>query len=110
MQGDSGPSGARDLDYPDCELEVSPGQDRKYPVAVIRSPAGEAHETMCFPFDELALENRLQVLQIALLRSGGKRRQIPSPEEQTVQGFGQALFDALLVAARFEACCQVGRC
>ncbi len=83
-------------EYFDFELEISSGIGREYPVAVIRSPAGEAHETMLFPFDELALENRLQVLQNALLRSGGKRRQMLSPEEQKVKDFGQSLFNALL--------------
>ena len=45
------------MEYLDFELEIGPGLGREYPVAVIRSPAGEARETMCFPFDELALEN-----------------------------------------------------
>ena len=52
---------------------------------------------MYFPFDELALENQLLMLQNALLRSGGKRRQILSPEQATVQTFGKAFFDALFV-------------
>jgi formylglycine-generating enzyme required for sulfatase activity len=84
------------VEYLDFEIEIGPGQGREYPLAVIRSPGGEARERMIFPFDELALENRLKDLQIALLRSGGKRRAIPSPEESTVQEFGQKLFDALL--------------
>src|SRR5260221_9793945 len=50
---------------------------------------------MHFPFDELALENRLLALQNALLRSGGNQRLILSSEEQAVQNFGRALFDAL---------------
>jgi hypothetical protein len=82
------------LTYLDFDLEIGPGQGREYPVAVLRSPAGEAHETMRFPFDELQLESRLKDLQIALLRSGGKRRQILSPEEQAVQAFGIVLFNA----------------
>ena len=81
--------------YLDFDIEIGPGSGREYPVIVVRSAAGEAHEVMHFPFDELALENRLKDLQIALLRSGGKRRQIHSPEEQTTQNFGHALFDAL---------------
>lgn len=81
--------------YLDFDIEIGPGGGREYPVVVVRSAAGEAHEVMHFPFDELALENRLKDLQIALLRSGGKRRQIHSPEEQTIQNFGHALFDAL---------------
>lgn len=84
------------MNYLDFEIEISPGTGREYPVAIVRSPAGEARETMKFPFDELALKDRLQNLQIALLHSGGKRRNFLSPEELTVKDFGQALFDALL--------------
>jgi hypothetical protein len=83
--------------YLDFELEIGSGQGRDYPVAVVRSPAGEARETMRFPYDELALEYHLKDLQIALLRLGGRRRQFFSPEEQAVQDFGRTLFDALLV-------------
>lgn len=84
------------MNYLDFEIEISPGSGREYPVAIVRSPAGEARETMKFPFDELALRDRLQNLQIALLRSGGRRRSFLSPEEQTVQEFGAAMFNALL--------------
>jgi len=52
---------------------------------------------MQFPFDDRGLESQLKSLQIALLRSGGQRRVMPSPEEKSVQNFGRALFDALLV-------------
>jgi len=81
--------------YLDFELEIGPGRGREYPVAVIDSPAGEAQATMRFPFDELALEKRLAVLQNALLGSGGGPRQFPSPEELVVRNFGRDLFDAL---------------
>jgi formylglycine-generating enzyme required for sulfatase activity len=93
------------LTYVDFELEVGPGAGREYPVAVVRSPAGEARETMRFPYDELALENRLLLLRNALLRSGGRRRQILSPEEKGVQDFGRDLFDALFtgeVRSRYD--------
>ena len=83
------------MDYLDFDLQILPGTGRDYPVAVLRSPAGEARAIMQFPFDQLALESRLDKLQIALLRSGGKRRSVPSPEEQAVQDFGKVLFDAL---------------
>jgi hypothetical protein len=83
------------VDYLDFDIEIGVGSGRKYPVAVVRSAAGEAHETMRFPFDELALESQLLKLQMALLRSGGKRRQILSADEQVVQNFGRALFEAL---------------
>ena len=85
------------MNYLDFDIEIGPGSGREYPVDVVHSVAGEAQETMHFPFDELALENRLKDLQIALLRSGSKRRQIHNPQELTVQNFGQALFDALFV-------------
>jgi hypothetical protein len=52
---------------------------------------------MRFPYDEWELKDRLQSLEIALLRSGGTRRRIPSPEEHTVQDFGRGLFESLLV-------------
>jgi hypothetical protein len=51
---------------------------------------------MHFPFDDWELENKLLALENALLRSGGSRRGI-SPEEQTVQEFGERLFKALLI-------------
>ncbi len=93
------------MNYLDFELEIGLGAGREYPVAVLHSPAGEARATMRFPFDELALENRLKDLQIALLRSGGKRRNKTLPEEQAVQDFGRALFDALFageVRSRYD--------
>ncbi len=63
-------------------------------MAVLHSPAGEAPAVMRFPFDQIALESRLKDLQIALLRSGGRRRRILSAEEQVVQDFGRELFEA----------------
>ncbi len=84
------------MDYLDFELEIDHGAGREYPLVVVRSPAGEARETMRFPFDEIELESRLKDLQIALLRSGGKRRLTLSSEQKAVQEFGLALFDALL--------------
>ena len=93
------------MDYLDFELEIGPVEGRRYSVAVVRSPGGEAREIATFPFGELELENRLQTLQIALLRSGGQRRQVLTPEAQAVRDFGYALFMALLpgeVRSRYE--------
>jgi hypothetical protein len=93
------------VDYLDFEVEVSPAATGEYSVRVLRSPAGEASGTMRFPFDTLALTNRLQALQIALLRSGGTRRNIGLPETKTVQQFGTELWQALFtgdVLSRFE--------
>jgi hypothetical protein len=52
---------------------------------------------MRFPFDEWELKDKLRDVEFALLRSGGTRRRIGTPEEQTIQQFGRALFEALLV-------------
>jgi hypothetical protein len=38
--------------YLDFELRIDPGQEREYPISVIKSPAGEACETMRFPYRE----------------------------------------------------------
>ncbi len=85
------------MSYLDFELEIAAGSGREYPVTVVRSVGDEVHETILFPFDELALENQLLTLQNALLRSGGRRRQIMLSEEQAVQNFGRSLFDALFI-------------
>ena len=93
------------LIYLDFELEIGAGDGPEYPVEVVHSPAGEARSTIRLPHRELALENRLKDLQIALLRSNGARRQIPSPEEAVVQHFGSELFDALFtgeVRSRYD--------
>ena len=42
------------MDYLDFELEIGPGSGREYPIAVIDSPAGEARETLHFPYGALA--------------------------------------------------------
>ena len=34
------------MNYLDFELEIGTGSGREYPIAVVRSPAGEARETM----------------------------------------------------------------
>ena len=96
MQNERRLTGARRLNYVDFEVEIGFGKGRDYPVTVVHSPAGEAREMMRFPFDELTLESQLKDLQIELLRSGRRRRRLPSPEEQTAQDFGRSLFDALL--------------
>jgi tetratricopeptide (TPR) repeat protein len=96
------------VQYLDVDLEIGPGSGREYPVAVLRSPAGEARALMRFPFDELALENYLLKLQNVLVRSGGVRRKALSPQEQAVQEFGQKLFEALL-SNDVRSCYDVSR-
>ena len=88
----------------DFELGIASIAGGDYEVSVLRSPAGEAHATMRFPFDGLELQTRLQALEIALLRSGGTRRQLDSTDGQKVRDFGRDLFDALIqgdVRSRF---------
>jgi len=90
----------------DFEVEIRSAGGRDFEVAVINSPVGEARSTMRFPYDELALKVRLQALELALIRSGGTRRKLPSPEEASVRDFGRDLFDALIhgdVRSRFDA-------
>jgi CHAT domain-containing protein len=97
MQSYSSTSSAERLQYLDFELEIGPESGRDYSVMLVRSPAGEAQDIMHFPIEELELERYLQALHVALSRSGGRRRQT-SREEQAVQDFGQALFDALMTS------------
>jgi hypothetical protein len=97
VRSDGAPSPAPTDRYLDFEIEIANGEARSYPLTVTSSPAGEARETMLFPFDDLALESRLKSLRLALLRSGGPRRDVLSPEEDDVRSFGRSLFDALLV-------------
>ena len=80
------------MEYLDFELRIAPGAGREYPVSVLRSPAGEASGTMRFPFDTLALQNQLQGVEIALLKSGSTRRDVASAEHQSVGEFGEKLF------------------
>jgi len=97
MQGNSGLSDVRPIEYLDFELEIGSGSGLQYPVAVLHSPAGETRATMTFPYSDIELENRLLALEKTLLSSGKKLRQMFPPSQQPVQVFGQALFDALLV-------------
>jgi hypothetical protein len=85
------------MEYLDFELRIMPGGGREYPVSVLQSPAGETSATMRFPFDTLALQNQLQGIEIAVLRSGGTRRDVASDEPQMgVREFGRKLFESLM--------------
>ena len=88
------------MSYLDFEVEIgAAGDGGEYPVAVIHSPAGEVRASMRFPFDGATLTNRLQALEIALLKSSGTRRGVATREEQIVQEFGRQLSEALLGGA-----------
>lgn len=79
--------------YLDFDIEIGPGTGRSYPV-VVRSAAGDTRLTMQFPYDELALKDKLKDLRIALLQSSQTHRAL-TDEEQAVQEFGQQLFAVL---------------
>lgn len=79
----------------DFELKVGVPAGRSVPVSVLGSPAGEGRVDMTFPYDSLALENRLQSLQLALLAGGPTRRRLVPEHELAVQAFGSEMFDAL---------------
>src|SRR5690242_7853802 len=83
------------MDYLNFDLEISPNTGAFYPVAA-RSEAGEVHHQMLFPLEGQALENALLQVQNALLRAGNVRRGAGTIEEQTVERFGQMLFEALV--------------
>jgi outer membrane protein assembly factor BamB len=84
------------MQYLDFELEIGPGSGGDYPVSIIHSPAGEARGTLHLPFNQLELRDRLQGIEMALLRSAVARRRIVPREELQVQTFGAELYDALL--------------
>lgn len=93
-------------DYSDFELEITKGTGQDYSVALIHSPAGEVHEIMHFPFNELELNNALKDIQIALLEPIEGKRQIVPYEEKTVREFGKKLFDAL-ITGEIHSCYNV---
>jgi formylglycine-generating enzyme required for sulfatase activity len=83
-------------DYEILELSIEQESDRSYTVTISHSAAGEAQASFSLPFDEYTLKERLKDIEIALLRTSGTRRQLPRHEQQTVQDFGQQLFDSLI--------------
>src|SRR5215210_6734399 len=93
---DDSPSGRR-YDYIDFSLEIREGSDRNKYVVAVTSPEGEVQEETRFPFDEWQLKDKLKEVEVALLRSMGLRRRIGTPEEETIRGFGRALFETVFV-------------
>ncbi len=85
------------LEYLDFELRIAEGADGRYPLTVLHSPAGETSGTMHFPFDTLALQNKLQAIELALLKAGTIRRNVSLDDRKPVSDFGVELFDALMV-------------
>jgi CHAT domain-containing protein len=87
------------MDYLDLELEIGTDSGGAYAVIAHSSPGGDAHATMQFPFDEQTLANQLSTLQNVLTNSVSMNPQILSSAKQSIQNFGQALFNALFTGA-----------
>ena len=96
------------IEYIDFEVEIGELTADGYPVAVLRSPAGEPRGMLRLPFEGLELENKLQALRLALLSSSTTVRRMASPEDATVEGFGGALFDSLF-SGDVRSCLDVSR-
>ncbi len=96
------------IEYIDFEVEIGELAADGYPVAVLRSPAGEPRGMLRLPFEGLELENKLQALRLALLSSSTTVRRMASPEDATVEGFGGALFDSLF-SGDVRSCLDVTR-
>ncbi len=104
------------MQYEDFDISIEPLAGRTYRVAVLQSPAGEAQESVEFPFDTLALQLHLTKLENALLKSSSGRRLTLSSEEKDVLSFGKALFGFLMhgevgrrYAVSYDRCHQAGR-
>src|SRR5215210_6259809 len=95
MSDESQPS--RRYDYIDFSLEIREGDDRNRYVIAASSPEGEVQEQTRLPFDAWELKDKLNEVEVALLRSMGLRRRIGTPEEETIRAFGRALFETLFV-------------
>jgi formylglycine-generating enzyme required for sulfatase activity len=104
------------MQYEDFDIAIQADTGRTYRIQLLRSPAGEAQETVTFPFDDLALQLRLTQLENALLKSSSQRRRIPTAQEQAILEFGKALFDFLMhgeigrrYAVSYDRCQQQGQ-
>src|SRR6266545_1673755 len=95
-------------EYLDFEVEIRPNADQEHLVTVLHSPAGEAREVTQYILDDLVLENRLQAIQIALLRSATLHRQVLASNEQIVRDFGRDLFDKFIIG-NVRVCYEISR-
>lgn len=100
------------MDYLDFELKIGEQVAGTYPIAVVRSPAGEVSAKMQFQAIEPAIHDRVQMLAKARGASGEASRSATAsravhfdgragPDEpitRTVEELGRELFDRLLTA------------
>ncbi len=80
--------------YNDFSIEIS-ATPSGYTVRA-RASAGQAQAETSLPLSSLELENRLQAVELSLLRGRGGLRRALSENERQAQELGQILFDFLL--------------
>ncbi len=102
------------LEYLDFELRIGDKKGQSYPVAVIRSPAGEVTSRLTLPFSGPELEKLLADFEGMMQRSRETRmRRIGEPALDTpLKQFGDALCQALFagpIGSRYEASLQMAR-
>jgi len=85
----------RKIEFTDFELRIGRGRRKKYPVWVIRSPAGEADGTFTMPFSAGKVEGIKTIIELAMLRSRERTRAALASELKEIKAFGGELFDAL---------------
>ncbi len=90
-----GPVSMRKVEFADFELRIGRGRRKKYPVWVIRSPAGEASGTFTLPFSAGKVESIKTIIELAMLRSRERTRAALASELKEIKAFGGELFDAL---------------
>ena len=78
------------LEYRDFEIEIGVSDGTRYPVAVLRSPSGQARTVTELPFDQETLDQHLEALEEAILVD------TLNDLSQVVQDFGSTLFDTLI--------------
>lgn len=79
----------------DFEIDIGPAQSGRYPVRARSAGAGEAHGWLELPFPADKLEDTLRDLEVALLRSGQRRRKVVPVDLRKVQDFGGSLAASL---------------
>jgi len=85
----------RKIEFTDFELRIGRGSRKKYPVWVIRSPAGEASGTFTMPFSAGKVESIKAIIELAMLRSRERTRAALESELREIKTFGGELFEAL---------------
>ena len=82
------------LSYVDFDIEIEHLDGLAYKVEV-RSPVGDTHAVMLFPYSSLELKNQLLLIQNALLSGRSLSRRALNSHQSAVKEFGHSLFTAL---------------